>query len=142
MIPKLNECQFEIDAEQDDTPVRGNAIDSGDADYDKTIEDAILARLNAGDIWAWAQVRVTCKWHGITGEDYLGCCNYDDEHDFREPGGYFDDMKFAAYQDMVSSLVASAIKADGHGHYRVESKGKVIGEFTTIEQAKEAFSAL
>lgn len=85
-----------IKAEVDHIPVRGNATVSGDDDYDRQVEDAILERLEWGDVWAWASVTVTvtpkvlCK--GLEGSAYLGCCSYEDEKDFVKNSGYYEDM--------------------------------------------------
>src|ERR1700692_675881 len=87
----LTDLTVTLQVEQDDIAVRGNAMASGDEAYDKEGEDGILARLDRGDVWAWACVKVTVAGYGCEGTDYLGCCNYADEQDFRK-GGYFDDM--------------------------------------------------
>lgn len=91
-------------AEQDDAPVRGNAAASGDDAYDKEVEDAILARLDRGDVWAWASVKVSARLGGCEGVDYLGCCSYDSEADFRRPGDYFDDMVVRAKDELAKEL--------------------------------------
>lgn len=87
-------------AEQSDIPVRGNAMVSGDSALDKQVEDEIIARLGAGDIWAWANVLVTAEWHGLTGTDSLGGCSYKDEADFIQNSGYYDDMVSNAIDEL------------------------------------------
>ena len=87
-----SEVDVTVTAEPEWTPVRGNAMASGDDAIDKAVEDAILQRLEQGDTWAWAAVTVTVAWAGISASAYLGCCSYADEADFRQPGGYFDDL--------------------------------------------------
>jgi hypothetical protein len=86
----------EVSASLDDTDVRGNAMASGDAVADRACEDEIIARVNDGDIWAWASVRVSVRYihDGVfyTEDDYLGCCSYADERDFVTSDGYFEDM--------------------------------------------------
>ena len=52
------QVEYRIEVEQDDQPVRGNALDSGDPDYDKKVEGEIIERLDRGDVWAWASIRV------------------------------------------------------------------------------------
>lgn len=107
---------FTIEATQDDMGVRGNLIDSGDPEQDRKDEDEIIARLDQGDVWAWASVRVVARLNvaGTTfeGDDYLGACSYADEADFAKPGGYWDDMKDAAYADLRASLAASVAKGE------------------------------
>jgi hypothetical protein len=47
--------------EPEDVPVRGNAIASDDPDFDRMVEDELIARLDSGNGWAWCVlcVRVT-----------------------------------------------------------------------------------
>lgn len=110
MIRELREDEvtFELTAEQDDLPVRGNALASGDDDEDRKCEDEILRRLDQGDVWAWASVRVTARWNGYTGHDHLGACCYRDEKDFVESNDYYADMKQAALADLNATLRAHA----------------------------------
>ena len=42
---------IEVTAAQDDIPVRGNAMASGDDATDRECEDDILTRLDSGDVW-------------------------------------------------------------------------------------------
>jgi hypothetical protein len=99
---------YSITAKQDDTPVRGNAIASGDARFDRATEDAILARLERGDVWAWAEVQVTASitvdGTVFTGIDRLFGCTYLDENDFSARNDYFPDMKAAALADLRERL--------------------------------------
>jgi hypothetical protein len=88
----------------DSTPVRGNALASGDDPADRECEDSILERLENGDVWAWAYVEVRASYAGVDGADYLGCCSYEDEADFRRPGGYFDDMREEALEQLALEL--------------------------------------
>jgi hypothetical protein len=104
-----SKVSYEVTAEYDHAPVVGNAMCSGDPAYDAEVEDSIIARCNAGDVWAWACVKVTARYDGIDcveGVDYLGCCSYASEADFMQPGGYFDDMKAVALADLADKLDA------------------------------------
>jgi hypothetical protein len=94
----------ELFARQDDIPVRGNALASGDDAEDKRCEDAILARLDRGDEWAWACVEVRASFEGWKASDFLGACSYDSESDFRQPGGYFEDMRETALRELAAQL--------------------------------------
>jgi hypothetical protein len=105
-LPTIDQVTFSLEAEYEDTPVRGNALASGDDDEDKRVEDEILRRLDNGDVWAWASVKVTAEWKGIEGVDYLGCCCYADEKEFKQAGGYYDDMKQVAFNDLIEQLEA------------------------------------
>lgn len=104
---------YSIECLPEDTPVRGNAMASGDESVDREAEDRILAELDSGNEWAWCTVRVTAEVDGIpvTGEDYLGCCSYASEEDFRQPGGYFGDMKEQAKDDLLQKLESLATAA-------------------------------
>lgn len=96
-----NGCQVDITIEGDSTPVRGNAIESGDAARDREVEDEIIARLRDGDTWAWCAVKVTVTAGGVEASDYLGACSYADETDFRACGNF---------ADMIDACVAEILK--------------------------------
>lgn len=104
ILPTIDQVAFTVTAEREDTPVRGNALASGDDAADRAAEDAILAELNAGNVWAWCTVRVRAEYRGFVGDDHLGCCSYDSEAAFREPGDYFDDMKKAAFYHLLDAM--------------------------------------
>lgn len=98
---------YEIEAEFDDIPVRGNAMASGDDAFDKEVEDKILRDIEDGDVWAWAAVTVTATYDGIpgvAGSDHLGAVSEDNEERFKEPGGYYDDMKNIARDELYKLL--------------------------------------
>ena len=86
------EIAIRLTAGQEFIPVEGNASASGDEAFDQEVEHSILSRLEQGDVWAWAMVTVTVSWGPFSASDHLGCCSYADEEDFRQSGGYFDDM--------------------------------------------------
>ena len=95
-----DEVTIRLKAEPDLIPVEGNASASGDDAFDNQIEQNICRRLARGDIWAWAAVTVTVSWGLFAASDHLGCCSYADEEDFRQPGGYFDDMVDQALEEL------------------------------------------
>lgn len=101
------EIEYRIAAQQDDTPVRGNAMASGDSAEDKKVEDEILARLDRGDEWAWALVdvsaRVTVDGKEFAGRAYLGACCYENEAAFKADG-YYEDMCKEAVEDLIKEL--------------------------------------
>lgn len=108
---------YTIDAVQDDIPVRGNAMASGDPKADKRCEDEILRRLDNGDVWAWAYVTVrasvTVDGTEFWGAAGLGGCSYQDEKEFRmDP--YFSDLCWEAWADLIAKAkedIARASKA-------------------------------
>jgi hypothetical protein len=107
--------EFTITVEQDDTPVRGNAMCSGDDEADRKVEDSILARLDLYDVWAWAFVTVwaTVEKDGETfkGRASLGGCCYRDEAEFRSDA-YFADLCDEARDDLLSTLAAATIRGN------------------------------
>jgi len=89
--------EYRIRVEQEDIPVRGNIIDSGDPAYDRRVENGILRRLDAGDVWAWALVTVECVVDGLVlGRSSLGGCSYKNERDFIRSSGHYDYLKAEA----------------------------------------------
>lgn len=101
-----NAVTYDIEVLPEYTDVRGNVMASGDDDYDKECEDAILADLADGNEWAWCTVKVTARYDGVDcveGTDYLGGCSYRDRADF-EAGGYYDDMKDQARDELYAQL--------------------------------------
>jgi len=107
-----SKVSFEIEVEGSDVEVRGNAMCSGDADADREYEDAIIARINDGDVWAWALVRVVARYDGIDdayGDDYLSGCSYADEDDFKADG-YYEDMCEVAKKELYTVLELRADK--------------------------------
>lgn len=99
---------YTVFIEQDTTPVRGNALASGDDSADREAENAILKRLDSGDTWAWASVQVeatvTLDGASYSGEDWLGGCSYADTANFVQPDGYYSDMKDTARENLLDAL--------------------------------------
>lgn len=104
-LRKLTREDVEITIEIDNEwlPLRGNAIATGDPDYDRQVEDELLKRLDSGDIWAWCSVTVTARWNGFEGKDHLGGCSYADEEDFKR-SGYYDEMVGIAIDELNKEI--------------------------------------
>jgi len=94
------EIAISLRAEPEFVSVEGNAMASGDDAFDREVEQDIFHRLAQGDAWAWAMVTVTVSWGPFSASDHLGCCSYANEEDFRQPGGYFDDMVDEALEEL------------------------------------------
>lgn len=109
--PIERDYEVEIIVLPNDIPVRGNAIVSGDDDFDAQVENEIIARLESGDVWAWAAVEVKVSKWGHTESEFLGSCSYADEEDFKT-GGYYTDM----LETCVERILA-AIESDQPGEH-------------------------
>lgn len=68
--------KFSIDVSEDDTPVRGNFMQTDDPEQDTADENEILSRLDNGDMYAWCSVTVTAKFGDLEGSDSLHACNF------------------------------------------------------------------
>lgn len=99
-----NGIEYQIHIDQDDIPVRGNALASGDDAEDRAAENEILTQLDHGNLWAWCSVTVTARYGGFEGADHLGGCSYRGTEEFILPGGYYDDMKAEALTRLVASV--------------------------------------
>lgn len=108
-----DEVTYSIECLPEHTGVRGNAMASGDDAADKEDENRIIADLESGNEWAWCCVKVTATWNGFTGKDYLGCCSYASEDDFKVEGGYYDDMKQQALEDLHRNVAGTLERLKG-----------------------------
>lgn len=97
------QVEIEIIVEPETTPIKGNALASGNDETDRAYEDSLQALLAGGDIWAWCQVEVAVTYRGFHASDYLGCCSYVDQDDFKR-SGYYEDMVQAALDTLNDDL--------------------------------------
>jgi len=97
---RREEAMIRVLAEPDHVPVEGNACVSGNESFDLEVEHNILCRLQQEDVWAWAAVTIVVSWGLFEARTHLGCCSYADETDFKQPGGYFDDMVAEALDEL------------------------------------------
>ena len=101
--PKIKNCTFTIKVEQENTPVRGNYMVSGNDAYDKEVEDKILADLES-NVWVWCSLGMKASWNDISSEvNYLGCCSYESYEDFKKYDEY-EDMKQNAYSSLCREI--------------------------------------
>lgn len=83
------DVEIKIECLEEDLDPEGQFA-SGDA----TVDAEMIAQIRSDrewNPWAWCCVRVVMRYEDREETDYLGCCSYTDEADFRS-GGYFDDM--------------------------------------------------
>lgn len=99
-----NDITVLVTAHPEEIPVKGNAICSGDEDFDRQVESEIMKRLEHDDVWAWATVSVAVNWQGLKENEYLGCCCYESEEDFRNNSGYFEEMVDQAITSLNTRL--------------------------------------
>jgi hypothetical protein len=107
-VPK--EVEYRLDMEPENYPPED--------DFDPEDVKWVYKELEAGNRWAWCRVRVQAAWEDVDGtryegNDYLTCCSYRNEQDFKAPGGYYDDMKQIAYNNLVKNVEADkAVEED------------------------------
>lgn len=93
---KLN-AEISLDCLPEDLPVKGN-------NFDKECENKIYRELESGNGWAWCCVKVSAKWRGFEGTDYLRGCSYESEKDFKNDGDY-SDMLGRAIEDLSDTII-------------------------------------
>lgn len=122
-----NEVTYELTYTQDDSPVRGNAMVSGDADQDREVENQIIADLNRGNEYAWAQVKVSARCGRFYGAAYLGACSYNSEKDLIADLLTEDShgLKAEALADLLMGLKDKKIEGENAAElYRELTKGE------------------
>ena len=108
-IPE-NEITYTLECQPDFEDYRGNCS-AIDEETDQAAEEWIREELEAGNEWAWCSVKVTARWKGFKGEDYLGGCSYRSREDFMEPGGYYDDMKAEARERLCAAVESAYVRS-------------------------------
>ena len=108
MLRKLttDDVEISLTIHGDEDGPRGQFA-SGDDARDEEIVQEILTRLNRGDLWAWCVVTVEARWKGFSGTNHLGGCSYENEADFKQEGGYYQQMVNEAV-DELNEAVAEA----------------------------------
>jgi hypothetical protein len=103
-LPTIEQVEFTIQCMPEDIPIKGNAIVSGDDEYDKEVENDLIEQLENGNEWAWCAIKVTACYKGQEGTDYLGGCSYKSKKDFIESNDYYQDMRQQAYDELIAQL--------------------------------------
>lgn len=101
-LPTINQVEFTLSCEPEHIPIEGNCS-AIDEETDKANEQMIREQLENGNEWAWCSVKVTARYKGVEGVDYLGGCSYKSKEDFMKDG-YYLDMKKVAFADLIESL--------------------------------------
>ena len=109
------------DVKDDGTPIiisPEEALEVLEAGYNDDVPHKdINRRLDSGDVWAWCTVHVIAHWTNeegqeFTGDDYLGGCSYASEADFKQPHGYYDDMKQVSYDALIKAVQEANMAKD------------------------------
>lgn len=104
----VSDVRWTVNAEPEQESIKGNCSAIDDK-VDAETEAWIKRELDSGNVWAWAAVEVKGSYKGLSASDYLGCCSYSSESDFKA-GGYFEDMQnavLAQLQARLGELVAA-----------------------------------
>jgi hypothetical protein len=102
-LPTIDQIEFELIVHEESTPIKGNALASGDDATDKKQERMIERQLANGNSWAWCCVQMKGTYKGLEASDYLGCCSYKSQKDF-ERDGYYQDMKTTVFADILKQI--------------------------------------
>jgi hypothetical protein len=97
-----------VKALEDDTPP-----DHPSHDYDPEVVADFKQAIEEHGLWGWCQVRVSAVWpytdeHDATstvaGFAYLSGCSYENEEDFRQNSGYYDDLVEQALDELNNEI--------------------------------------
>jgi len=106
MKTKIN---YSLEIFPEEMEIRGNAS-AIDPETDERIARMIEKQLAEGNPWAWCGVKVTAECEGFTGHDFLGGCSYASQAEFCDNGGYYEDMKEQALENLRLNLSKTAIR--------------------------------
>lgn len=82
---EAHEVEFEITIEEESNSVRGNYMNSGDAEQDREGEEEIYERLRNGDEKAWCELTVKATWKDFKGDTVsMGCCSVAEDQTLAE----------------------------------------------------------
>ena len=101
----IDQVQLKTVIHEEYASIEGNAIASEDENFDRKVCQEIRNQLEAGNPWAWCTVEVIARWETFSGNDFLGCCSYKDEDDFKQ-GGYAEGMAEIAVNDLIDSIIS------------------------------------
>lgn len=77
--------EVEFSAEPEDISPSDMLDDERDVKY-------IEREFDRGNGYAWFCAKVTVSYKGYSADNYLGCCSYKSERDFKENSGYYTGM--------------------------------------------------
>ncbi len=100
--PAMSEVTFSHSIKPDDTPIRGNLMDSGDANVDRETEDAVYRQLDRGNQAAWCGLIVFAEWRGYKRQTSLWGCSYASEEKLLED--LLPDLREEAYAELCIGI--------------------------------------
>jgi hypothetical protein len=109
---KEEDVEFELICCPEYTPIEGNVMSSGDDGADYNAEKAVYEQLQSGNEWAWCTVELKGTFNTFEFSDYLGCCSYASEEEFKEDG-YYEGMKanvVKGLQEVVNETIENLLK--------------------------------
>jgi hypothetical protein len=83
------DVEITVFCENEDESIEGS-FSSGDDEADAAYAEEIRADLE-NNAWAWCCIRVNVAYEEYSEDEYLGCCSYKSEADFRACD-YYDSM--------------------------------------------------
>jgi hypothetical protein len=98
--------QYRVEVFSDDAPIEGNAMASGDDEFDAKVEAEINERLERGDVTAWCVVHAIAETDAFSGDAYLAGCTLSPDEDlerFAQDNGLFDEAR----DDLIRNLRAA-----------------------------------
>jgi hypothetical protein len=107
---RMDEVEFTIECLPEDLEIEGNASAWDDEEENRAYAAEIRRQLEHGNEWAWCCVKMTARWQGYTGVDYLGGCSYKSEKDFIESNDYYEQMKQCALDDLNANIEAAVFR--------------------------------
>lgn len=98
-IEKLKDLvEYKFEALPEDTDPKDMLDDDNDVSW-------VYDQLERGNDAAWFIAKISCRYKGFEGVEYLGGCSYKSFADFLgEKDGYCEDMKHAAFLNLVAQL--------------------------------------
>ena len=99
----LEECVFEVVCHEEDMPPSG-------AGMAPDFVSDVYRMVDKHGRWGWCQVEVVARVRGVpelkrfAGTAWLGQCCYKDEADFKDEGGYYEDMCAEACEDLNKNI--------------------------------------
>lgn len=89
-----------------------------DAGFDEEALKWIKAELQAGNEWAWCDVKVTATLYGLEAETWIGQCSYESRKAFMA-GGYYEQLVDEVVEELAKQLESIADDHDIWEHDRV-----------------------